>query len=107
MVRSHLEHGDRVHRAYNHSQVKYIETVFWERIAAISYLDAKTVESKDDKYPNIPETACLVRCCISIQDDGMMANIQMAILCIMPSQDLNVNLVTNNNKCLFSWNSAQ
>ena len=42
------------------------------------------------------------------RDDGMMANIQIAILCIMPLlQDLNVNFVANNNKCLFSWNSAQ
>ena len=32
-------------------------------------------------------------------DDGRMANIQIAILCIMPLQVLLVNLDTNNNKC--------
>ena len=44
MVRSHLEHGDTVHQAYNHIQVKYIETVFGERFASgFFYLDAKTI----------------------------------------------------------------
>ena len=73
MVRSHLEHGDRVHQAYNHIQVKYIETVFGERIASLFILfrcedNLGLSSAKDDKYPDIPETAwCTVRCCISIQ----------------------------------------
>ena len=69
-------------------------------------------KSQDDKYPNIPETGWLPTWvpCVMLHlytDDGRMANIQIAILCIMPLQDLNVNFVANNNKCLFSWNSAQ